>query len=109
MTGKAQLVNHSGGLYAMELLTTVLWGKLADLGSFVKHFSKGSSFSFLQLKCFAWRCLFQRCFDRKLWKGVFVLTPLFCLNCFFSVSVKRLLVSKQKHFEISVLQNDLRF
>lgn len=40
---------------------------------------------------------------------MFVLTPLFCLSCLFSVSVKWLLVSKQKYFEISVLQNDLRF
>lgn len=40
---------------------------------------------------------------------MFVLTPLFCLSCFFNVSGKWLLVSRQKHFDIFVLQNDLRF
>lgn len=39
---------------------------------------------------------------------MFVLTPYLFELVFFSVSVKWLLVSKQKQFEISVLQNDLK-
>lgn len=84
LTGQAQLLNHSAWLDAMDLLTAALWRKLPELASFIKQFSKGSSFFFC-----SWNVLHEGVYFKDVLTENFGKECLFwlliCLRWFFSV------------------------